>query len=83
MRTSPRTTTPKPPTLNLVTPDTKCDLDCVPDAGRDVDAEFAISDSFGFGGINACVVVRCDDGHSQASAWARFVPNATRCYLSP
>ncbi len=57
-----------PPTFNLVTPDAKCDLDCVPGTGRSVDAEFAISNSFGFGGINACLVVRRDDGHAQASA---------------
>lgn len=56
-----------PPTFNLVTPDEKCDLDYVPGSGRSVDAEFAISNSFGFGGINACLILRRDDGHAQAS----------------
>ncbi len=57
-----------PPTFNLVTPDEKCDLDYVPGTGRSVDAEIAITNSFGFGGINACLVLRRDDGHAQASA---------------
>lgn len=56
-----------PPTLNLVTPDPKCDLDYVPGEGREIDAEFAISNSFGFGGINACLVLRRDDGRAEAS----------------
>ena len=47
-----------PPTLNLVTPDAACDLDCVPGEGRALDAEVSISNSFGFGGINACLVFR-------------------------
>lgn len=56
-----------PPTFNLVTPDAKCDLDYVPGSGRSLDAEFAITNSFGFGGINACLVLRRDDGDAQAS----------------
>lgn len=54
-----------PPTLNLVTPDARCDLDYVPDSGRASDAEVGITNSFGFGGINACLVLRRDDGHAQ------------------
>jgi 3-oxoacyl-[acyl-carrier-protein] synthase II len=49
-----------PPTLNLETPDAACDLDCVPGAGRALDFDTAISNSFGFGGINACLVLRRD-----------------------
>lgn len=51
-----------PPTLNLETPDAACDLDYVPGAGRALAAEVAISNSFGFGGINACLVLRRDAG---------------------
>ncbi len=49
-----------PPTLNLETPDAACDLDCVPGLGRALAFELAISNSFGFGGINACLVLRRD-----------------------
>jgi 3-oxoacyl-[acyl-carrier-protein] synthase II len=49
-----------PPTLNLDVPDPACDLDCVPGDGRAVEAEVAISNSFGFGGVNACLVLRRD-----------------------
>jgi 3-oxoacyl-[acyl-carrier-protein] synthase II len=47
-----------PPTLNLEVPDAACDLDCVPGEGRALDAEVIVSNSFGFGGINACLVFR-------------------------
>ncbi|MHB1296927.1 MAG: beta-ketoacyl-ACP synthase II [Gemmatimonadaceae bacterium] len=47
-----------PPTLNLEVPDAACDLDCVPGEGRQLDPETVISNSFGFGGINACLVFR-------------------------
>jgi 3-oxoacyl-[acyl-carrier-protein] synthase II len=47
-----------PPTVNLSVPDTQCDLDYVPGAGRDVHAQHLISNSFGFGGINAALVMR-------------------------
>lgn len=53
-----------PPTLNLEDPDAACDLDCVPGEGRSLDAEVMVSNSFGFGGINACLVLRRDDGTS-------------------
>jgi 3-oxoacyl-[acyl-carrier-protein] synthase II len=53
-----------PPTLNLDTPDALCDLDCVAGQGRTLDAEVSISNSFGFGGINACLVFRRDDGRN-------------------
>ncbi|NIR42763.1 MAG: beta-ketoacyl-[acyl-carrier-protein] synthase family protein [Gemmatimonadetes bacterium] len=47
-----------PPTLNLSEPDPECDLDLVAGAGRAAGARFAISNSFGFGGINATLVFR-------------------------
>ena len=51
-----------PPTLNLDTPDPGCDLDYIPKHGRDADVEYALSNSFGFGGINAAVVLKRHDG---------------------
>ncbi len=46
-----------PPTLNLTTPDPACDLDYLPGTkGRDASVNYVLSNSFGFGGINACLV---------------------------
>ncbi len=50
-----------PPTVNLGTPDPACDLDYTPGEGRSVDPEFLLSNSFGFGGINAALVFRRAD----------------------
>jgi 3-oxoacyl-[acyl-carrier-protein] synthase II len=47
-----------PPTLNLHAPDDGCDLDYVPMTGRELDAQTVLSNSFGFGGINASLVLR-------------------------
>ena len=47
-----------PPTINLDEPDPKCDLDYVPHKARRKAVQFALSNSFGFGGINASVVFR-------------------------
>jgi 3-oxoacyl-[acyl-carrier-protein] synthase II len=51
-----------PPTLNHDAPAEGCDLDYIPNVGRHVDVEFALSNSFGFGGINAAVVMKRHDG---------------------
>lgn len=45
-----------PPTLNLEEPDPACDLDYVPGTGREAVVRYVLSNSFGFGGINATLV---------------------------
>lgn len=50
-----------PPTLNLDAPGEGCDLDYVPNRGRDCSVDYALSNSFGFGGINAAVVLKRAD----------------------
>ncbi len=46
-----------PPTINLATPDPECDLDYVPNTSREMPLHCAISNSFGFGGQNASLVM--------------------------
>ncbi|RIK07468.1 MAG: beta-ketoacyl-[acyl-carrier-protein] synthase II [Acidobacteria bacterium] len=46
-----------PPTINLENPDPDCDLDYVPNEARQAGVELAISNSFGFGGHNACLAI--------------------------
>ncbi len=48
-----------PPTLNREVPDPACDLDVVPHHGRAAELNYVLSNSFGFGGINSCVVLGC------------------------
>jgi 3-oxoacyl-[acyl-carrier-protein] synthase II len=47
-----------PPTINLDEPDPECDLDYVPNEAREVKIDTAISNSFGFGGHNASLVIK-------------------------
>jgi 3-oxoacyl-[acyl-carrier-protein] synthase II len=47
-----------PPTINQEVPDPTCDLDVIPNEARHEQVEVALSNSFGFGGHNACVVFR-------------------------
>jgi len=51
-----------PPTINLENPATGCDLDYCPNNARDSRIRVAISNSFGFGGHNACIVIGSYDG---------------------
>jgi 3-oxoacyl-[acyl-carrier-protein] synthase II len=51
-----------PPTVNLEQPDPQCDLNCLRDDGRTASPAAVVSNSFGFGGINAALVLRPDSG---------------------
>jgi 3-oxoacyl-[acyl-carrier-protein] synthase II len=47
-----------PPTINYEFPDPDCDLDYIPNAPRDKEVEYVLSNSFGFGGTNACLIFK-------------------------
>jgi 3-oxoacyl-[acyl-carrier-protein] synthase II len=50
-----------PPTLNLEDPDDGCDLDYIPGVGREARVDYILNNSFGFGGINAALVLKRAD----------------------
>jgi len=47
-----------PPTINYEVPDPDCDLDYIPNAARDATVEYVLSNNFGFGGTNACLIFK-------------------------
>jgi 3-oxoacyl-[acyl-carrier-protein] synthase II len=47
-----------PPTINVENQDPDCDVDCVPNQARKVDLEYALSNSFGFGGTNGALLFK-------------------------
>jgi 3-oxoacyl-[acyl-carrier-protein] synthase II len=47
-----------PPTINYDSPDPECDLDYIPNEAREATVDVGVSNSFGFGGHNACIVLR-------------------------
>jgi len=56
-----------PPTINLETPDPECDLDYTPNKAAFRDVEYAISNSFAFGGQNASLVLRRHSNHEKST----------------
>jgi len=52
-----------PPTINLDHQDPECDLDYVANTARKAEVEYAVSNSFGFGGHNATLVIRRPDSN--------------------
>src|SRR5260370_475386 len=51
-----------PPTINQETPDPECDLDYIPNHARKASVEYALSNSFGFGGTNAALIFKSWSG---------------------
>ena len=61
-----------PPTINLVNPDPECDLDYIPNSSRQHQVNAALSNSFGFGGTNAHMVVEDGTRFSKSSRLGKF-----------
>ena len=67
-----------PPTINYDEPDPDCDLDYIPNEARESDLTIAASNSFGFGGHNACVVFKKFDGLGPALGHVRLLRHPDR-----
>ena len=61
-----------PPTINLENPDPDCDLDYVPNHARKAEVEYALSNSFGFGGTNAALLLKRYTGRRNSSQPLQF-----------
>ena len=62
-----------PPTINYEYPDPKCDLDYIPNEPREWTTDVALSNNFGFGGHNACLVIKKSQAEPVADErWATF-----------
>ena len=46
-----------PPTINYTTPDPKCDMDVIPNVGRNMNIDYAMTSNFAFGGINSSLIL--------------------------
>jgi len=58
-----------PPTINYETPDPECDLDYVPNTARHAQVKYALSNSFGFGGTNAALLMkRYEESNGRATS---------------
>jgi 3-oxoacyl-[acyl-carrier-protein] synthase II len=53
-----------PPTTNYDNADNECDLDYVPNVAREQKIKYALTNSFGFGGTNGCLLLMAYDGNS-------------------
>lgn len=65
-----------PPTINLTTPDPACDLNYLPNCGLDAVPNCCVSNSFGFGGVNAVLVFRRENGRASTAESGRLTRKA-------
>ena len=62
-----------PPTINQEVPDPECDLDYIPNESRERKIDVALSNNFGFGGHNACLVIKkFEVAVTETTRWATF-----------